>query len=335
MLNRTGFNKPRNCMAIANQCNELAALITRHTDGKGDGFHQTTIEQLEFQRESSVLTTLHGVYEPILAILIQGKKKVLLGEETYCYGASQYLVVSVDLPLSAFIVEATPEVDLPLSAFIVEATPEQPYLGFKLNLDPRQLCDIITSQPSALAKPLRMKIESQKKNSTRGLFVSTADAPLLDCAIRLVRLLDTPQDIPILAPLIIREIYYRLLIGEQGEAVRQIATSGSNMQRIAEVIKLIKADFVQRMRVEELAEQARMSPSSFHHHFKAVTSMSPLQYQKQLRLLEARRLMLAENSDAANAAYRVGYESQSQFSREYSRLFGAPPIRDIERLRTA
>ncbi|MBH8553248.1 AraC family transcriptional regulator [Nostocaceae cyanobacterium CENA357] len=320
MLNRTGFNEPKNSMAIANQCKKLAALITRHTDGKGDGFHQTTIEELEFQRESSVLTTLQGVYEPILAILIQGKKKALLGEETYCYGASQYLVVSVDLPLSAFI---------------VEATPEQPYLGFKLNLDPRELCDIITAQTSALAKPLRMRIESQKKNSIRGLFVSTADAPLLDCAIRLARLLDTPQDIPILAPLIIREIYYRLLIGEQGEAVRQIATSGSNMQRIAEVIQLIKADFVQPMRVEELAEQARMSPSSFHHHFKAVTSMSPLQYQKQLRLLEARRLMLAENSDAANAAYRVGYESQSQFSREYSRLFGAPPIRDIARLRTA
>ncbi|MBW4455632.1 MAG: AraC family transcriptional regulator [Nostoc indistinguendum CM1-VF10] len=320
MFNEAGFNKLRNRMAIADQCNELAALVTQQTEGKGNGFHKTAIEQLEFQRESSVSTALHSVSEPLLAILVQGKKEVLLGEETYCYGAAQYLVVSVDLPLSAFI---------------VEATPEQPYLGFKLNLDPRQLCDIITSQPSALAKPLSMRIESQKKNSIRGLFVSTADAPLLDCAIRLARLLDTPQDIPILAPLIIREIYYRLLIGEQSEAVRQIATSGSNMQRIASVIKLIKADFVQPMRVDNLAELARMSPSSFHHHFKAVTSMSPLQYQKQLRLLEARRLMLAENSDAANAAYRVGYESQSQFSREYSRLFGAPPIRDIARLRTA
>lgn len=319
MFNDEEFNKPRNRMASANQCNELAALVTQQTDGKGNGFHKTAIHQLEFQRESSVSTALHTVSEPLLAILVQGKKEVLLGEETYCYGAAQYLVVSVDLPLSAFI---------------VEATPEQPYLGFKLNLDPRQLCDLITAQPSALAKPLTTGIESQKKKSIRGLFVSTTDAPLLDCAIRLVRLLDTPQDIPILAPLIIREIYYRLLIGEQGEAVRQIATSGSNMQRIAEVIKLIKADFVQPMRVEELAEQARMSPSSFHHHFKAVTSMSPLQYQKQLRLLEARRLMLAENSDATNAAYQVGYESQSQFSREYSRLFGAPPIRDIERLRT-
>jgi AraC-like DNA-binding protein len=147
--------------------------------------------------------------------------------------------------------------------------------------------------------------------------------------------LDTPEDIPIVAPLIIREIYYRLLMSEQGEAVRQIATSGSNMQRIAAVIKRLKADFAQPLRVEDLAEQVKMSASSFHHHFKAVTSMSPLQYQKQLRLLEARRLMLAENSDASNAAYEVGYESPSQFSREYARMFGAPPIRDMQQLRSA
>ncbi|MBD2742843.1 AraC family transcriptional regulator [Coleofasciculus sp. FACHB-1120] len=312
MLNRTGLHEPGIRMAIANPCKELAALVTRYTDGKGNGFHQTAVDGLEFQRESSVSAALCGVSEPLLAILVQGKKEALLGEETYRYRAAQYLVVSVDLPLSAFI---------------IEASPAQPYLGFKLNLDPRQLCDMITVQSSAIA--------SQKKNSTRGLFVSTADASLLDCALRLTRLLDTPQDIPMLAPIIIREIYYRLLTGEQGEAVRQIATSGSTMQRIAEVIKRIKANFAQPMRVEDLAEQARMSPSSFHYHFKEVTSMSPLQYQKQLRLLEARRLMLAENFDAANAAYQVGYESASQFSREYSRLFGAPPIRDIERLRTA
>lgn len=295
--------------AVVNECKELAALLARHTDGKGNGAHKTDINQLEFTRESSASTALHDVCGPFLAIIVQGKKAVLLGEETYSYGVAQYLVVSVDLPLSAFV---------------VEATPDKPYLGFKLNLDPIQLCDIITEiRPGA----------RKKENSVRGLFVSNADAPLLDCAIRLTRLLDTPQDIPMLAPMIIREIYYRLLTGEQGEAVRQIATSGSNMQRIAEVIKLIKADFTKPMRIEDLAGQASMSPSSFHHHFKKVTSMSPLQYQKQLRLLEARRLMLAENSDAANAAYQVGYESSSQFSREYSRMFGAPPIKDIERLR--
>jgi AraC-like DNA-binding protein len=301
---------------IVDRCQELATLVTRHTDGKGDGFHKTAIDKLEFQRKSTVsnstCTPLFGIIEPIFAILVQGKKKAVLGEEIYLYSATQYIVVSIDLPMSAFI---------------VEASPEKPYLGFKLRLDPLQLCDIITSQTS-------LNI-SKKENSVRGIFVSTADAPLLDCALRLTKLLDTPQDIPMLAPMIIREIYYRLLMGEQGESVRQIATSGSNMQRIAEVIQLIKADFAQPMRVENLAEQVSMSPSSFYYHFKEVTSMSPLQYQKQLRLLEARRLMLAENSDAANAAYQVGYESPSQFSREYSRMFGAPPIRDIERLRIA
>ena len=308
VTNQDALAKPSK--RIANQCQELATLVTRHTESKGNGFHKTAIDKLEFTRESSVSTALHGVCEPILGIIIQGKKEALLGEETYRYGEAQYLVISVDLPLSGFV---------------VEATPDKPYLGFKLNLDPRQLCDIITAQSSAIA--------DKQENCVRGLFVSTADAPLLDCALRLTRLLDTPQDIPMLAPMIIREIYYRLLIGEQGEAVRQIATSGSNMQRIAEVIKVIKADFTKPMRVENLAGKASMSASSFHHHFKAVTSMSPLQFQKQLRLLEARRLMLAENSDAANAAYQVGYESPSQFSREYSRMFGAPPIRDIERLR--
>jgi AraC-like DNA-binding protein len=298
--------------AIASQCKELAALINRHTEAKGNGFHQTAIDKLDFGRESNVSTSLCGVSEPMLAIVVQGKKAALLGEETYHYSAAQYLVISVDLPLSGFI---------------TEATPEKPYLGFKLDLDPHQLCDIITAQTSANV--------SKRETSVRGFFVSTADAPLLDGALRLTRLLDTPQDIPILAPMIIREIYYRLLSGELSEAVRQIATSGSNMQRIAEVIQHIKADFTNPLRIEDLADRARMSPSSFHYHFKEVTSMSPLQYQKQLKLLEARRLMLAENSDATNAAYQVGYESPSQFSREYSRMFGAPPIRDIERLRIA
>jgi len=332
-----------NRRALDNECEKLAALITRHTDGQGDGSHPTAIDKLEFRRESFASTSLHDVCEPILVIIVQGEKTVLLGEETYPYGVAQYLVISVDLPLKAFV---------------VQAAPEQPYLAFKLKLDLRQLCDIL-AETKAIAYPkgvqstqrccvsakrrLRQRVASEtgealcaskKENSIKGLFVSNADALLLDCALRLTRLLNTPQDIPFLAPMIIREIYYRLLMGEQSEAVRQIATSGSTMQRIAEAIKLIKANFTKLMRVEDLARHASMSSSSFHHHFREVTSMSPLQYQKHLRLLEARRLMLAENSDASNAAYQVGYESTSQFSREYSRLFGAPPIRDIERLRT-
>lgn len=302
---------------IADRCRELAALVNRHTDGKGDGFHQTSIAPLGFSRESLTGRMLHGVSTPMLAIVVQGKKGAALGEEIYRYGEAQYLVVSVDQPISGFI---------------IEATPERPFLGFKLDLDPRELCEIIAVQTNALAKSLRMRIAGNKEISMRGFFVSTADTSLLDCALRLTRLLDTPQDIPILASMMIREIYYRLLIGEQSEAVRQIATSGSNMQRIATVIQSIKVDFTKPMRVADLAEQASMSPSSFHHHFKQVTSMSPLQYQKQLRLLEARRLMLAESYNAITAADLVGYESPSQFSREYARLFGAPPIQDIERL---
>ena len=297
---------------ITSQCQELAALINRHTDGKGDGFHRTEIDRLDFARESVVGSTLAAVGTPMLAIVVQGKKAALLGEEIYDYGAAQYLILSVDLPISGCI---------------LEATSDRPYLGFKLDLDPRQLGEIITSQTSIIA--------SKKETSVRGFFVSTADGSLLDCALRLTKLLDTPQDIPMLAPMITQEIYYRLLMGEQCEAVRQIATSGSNMHRIARVIQQIKTDFTQQLRIEDLASIANMSPSSFHYHFKQVTSMSPLNYQKQLRLLEARRLMLVEKSTATTAADKVGYESPSQFSREYARMFGEPPIRDIERLRTA
>ncbi|MFS0518860.1 AraC family transcriptional regulator N-terminal domain-containing protein [Nostoc sp. UIC 10607] len=292
-------------------CQELVELVTHHTDDLGNGIHSTAIAQLEFMRESAAPTALCAVYEPTLCIILQGKKETLLGKETYHYGVAQYIVVTVDLPLSGNI---------------VEATPDKPYLCFKLSLDATQLWNIIEQIHHSPDK---------KETSVRGLFVSDANAPLIDCATRLTRLLDTPQDIPFLAPMIIREIYYRLLIGEQDEAVWQIAASGSNMQRVAEVIKLIKANFTKSLRVDDLAQQASMSPASFHRHFKAVTSMSPLQYQKQLRLLEARRLMLAENADATSAAYQVGYESPSQFSREYSRLFGTPPMKDIERLRIA
>jgi AraC-like DNA-binding protein len=296
--------------AAVEKCKELAALVDRHTDGQGSGAHPTAIDPLFFIRESAPTTAVPIISEPLLAIMVQGEKEVFLNEETYRYGVGQYLVVSVDLPLSGGA---------------IKATPDQPYLGFKLNLDPAQLCDIMVQTNPGISKP----------GSVSGWFISDAEPSLIDCAIRLTQLLDTPQDIPFLAPMIIREIYYRLLLGEQGEAVRQVATAGSTMQRIAEVIKRIRADFTKPLRVEDLAEQAHMSPSSFHRKFKEVTSMSPLQYQKRLRLLEARYQMLSENADATYTAYQVGYESPSQFSREYSRMFGAPPMKDIERLRTA
>ena len=290
-------------------CQELAVLVAQQINGKGNGIHHTAIPQLAFMQESTTMTEICDVTEPTLAIVIQGDKKVLLGEETHQYSKAQYLVVSVDLPLKAFV---------------LKATPDRPYLGLKLSLDPTQLCDIINQTQLHAGK-----IET----SMRGLFVSNADVLLMDCATRLIKLLYTPGDIPFLAPMIVREMYYRLLLGEQNEAVRQVATSGSSMQRIAAAIDQIKANFTTSLQVEMLAKEASMSSASFYRHFKWVTSMSPLQYQKQLRLLEARRLMLSERTSAANAAYRVGYESPSQFSREYSRMFGESPMRDIERLR--
>jgi len=306
---------------IADYRQEIATRIMRHTKSSGNIIQPTAIKQniiqptaikqLDFTRSDTVFTALHSVYEPILAIVVQGQKKAFLGEEMYQYGSMQYLVVSVDLPLSGFV---------------TEATPDKPYLGLKLSLDLMQLCEMVAQMGTS---------SSKKENSIRGILVSNVDPALMESALRLVKLLDTPQHISMLAPLMIRELYYHLLLGEQGEAVRQIATSGSNMQRIALAIQQIKSNFTQPMRIEDLASQIGMSTSSLHQHFKQVTSMSPLQYQKQLRLLEARRLMLAEDFDATSTAYQVGYESPPQFSREYSRLFGAPPIRDIERLRTA
>jgi len=295
--------------AIA-KCEELAALVDRHTDNQGNGVHATAIAPLEFMRECHPVAAMPDVSEPLLAIVIQGQKELWLNEEIFRYGVAQYLVLSLDLPVSACV---------------TEATPTQPYLGFKLKLDPVHFCEIIAQTQPCISQ----------KEPVKGWFVSNAEPSLLDCALRLTKLLDTPQDISFLAPMIMREMYYRLLMGEQSEAVRQIATAGSTMQRIAEVIKHIKAELTKPLQVEDLAEQVNMSVSSFHRHFKTVTSMSPLQYQKQLRLLTARQIMLAENADATQAAYQVGYESPSQFSREYARMFGAPPIRDIKRLRTA
>ena len=301
--------KISNSDVIANQYQELATLVIRHTEG--NGLHSTAINQLSFGRSDAMSSATYSVDEPRFTLIVQGKKEMLLGEETYPYHAGQYQVLSVALPISGCV---------------VEATPDKPCLMLKLSLDLVQLCDLVAQMGFSSAK---------QENSVRGLWVSNADATLIECVLRLVRLLETPQDIPILAPMMLHELYYRLLVGEQSKAVRQIATSGSSMQRIASAIQLIKAEFNQSLRIEDLANRVKMSASSFHQHFKQVTSMSPLQYQKQLRLLEARRLMLTEDFDAIAAAHQVGYESPSQFSREYSRMFGAPPIQDIQRLRTA
>lgn len=250
-----------------------------------------------------------GMYEPSLCLVAQGAKRVQLGDDTYVYDAQHYLITSVHLPT---VVQVT------------EASQKLPYLGLSLKFDQREITQLMADSNLPSPRP---------QQSSRGMATSRITLPLVSAVLRLVELLDAEEDIPILAPVIQREIIYRLLVGEQGERLRQIAAAGSQSQQIARAIEWLKNNFSQPMRIDDLAAQASMSTSTFHHHFRSMTALSPLQYQKQLRLQEARRLMLADRLDAANAAFQVGYESPSQFSREYSRLFGAPPVRDISKLR--
>lgn len=290
-----------------NQQRELVALIGKYS--KKDGLNDTAIGPLHYFKMSAPSTRMPVLYNASLCLVVQGEKEVMLEDETYHYAASEFLVLSVDLPATGHV---------------TVATPEKPYLCLQVDIDPRQLSDLITET---------VQTEAHRASTQRALFIGSTNDQLTDALLRLARLLDTPADIPMLAPMVIREIYYRLLNGSHGRRVAQIAIKGTNMQRIACVIQMLKTKFSERIRVEDLAEMAHMSPSSFHFHFKEVTTMSPRQYQKRLRLLEARRLLLVEGTDAATAAYRVGYESTSQFSREYSRMFGAPPVRDATNLR--
>ena len=272
--------------------------------------YSTAIEGLSLYRREAPTEPISGMYEPSICMVLQGAKRVLLGEEdAYVYNAHNYLITSVHLPT---LVQ------------VIEASPDTPYLGLRLTFDQRELSKLMVD--SNLPAP-------REQQSSRGMATGEVTLPLLDAFQRLIDLLSSPQDIPILAPNIQREILYRLLTGDQGTRLRQIATAGSQSQQIGRAITWLKGNFTAPLRVDDLASEARMSTSTFHHHFKAMTSMSPLQYQKKLRLNEARQLMLAERMDAASAAFQVGYESPSQFSREYSRLFGAPPLKDINSLR--
>ncbi|KAB0666003.1 AraC family transcriptional regulator [Oryzomonas japonica] len=292
-----------------NQQKELAARLGKYSSDEGR--NNTAIPQLHCFKLSKPTAKTSVVYSPCLSLVVQGKKEAELDGETYRYAASEFLVVSVDLPVTCQI---------------TAATVESPYLCLLLDIDPVLLSDLMLQTDEKW---------TDKNDASRGLFVGKVDDLLADCAVRLVRFLDTPRDIPLLAPLVIREIYYRLLMSHYGQAIAQIAIVGSITQRIAQVIHLLKTNFSKPIRVEDMAEMANMSLSSFHFHFKEVTALSPLQYLKRMRLLEARRLMLSDGTDAANAGYLVGYESSSQFSREYSRMFGTPPIRDITNLRAS
>jgi AraC-like DNA-binding protein len=284
---------------------DLAALIDRLAVGDGD--HETAIAGLSLYRSSQPINSKCGLYTSTLTLVAQGGKRVLLAGERYDYDQANYLVTTIDLPVIYSV---------------TEASPERPCLCVVWQLDPSRIAELLTAD-----------LPPMKVSAGRGLSISPLSHDLLDAVLRLVRLLDTPADIPMLAPLIERELLYRLIISDQGTRLRQIAMTGSQTQQIARAVEWLRQHFNAPLRIQELARTVNMSVSSLHHHFKAITAMSPLQYQKLLRLQEARRLLLTEHCDAASAAHRVGYESPSQFSREYSRFYGAPPLRDVAQIR--
>ena len=286
---------------------ELAQLIEHHAGT--DGIHTTAIPRLILYRASHVEEPMHAVYEPAVCVVAQGRKQAIAGEGVYVYDAEKYLVVSVGVPAVGRI---------------LEASPDKPFLCLALGLDPAAIAALM----------LESDIErAGREQPGSALSVSTLDSKLLDACVRLVGLLGSPRDIPVLAPIAEREILYRLLRGDQTARMSQIAFAESRLQDVNRAISWIKRNFRAAFSVESLASEARMSPSALHQYFKTVTGTSPLQFQKHIRLLEARQLMLSQAVDAAAAAHAVGYESPSQFSREYRRLFGAPPVRDIAQLK--
>ncbi|MGX9772549.1 AraC family transcriptional regulator N-terminal domain-containing protein [Janthinobacterium aestuarii] len=290
---------------------EIAALISRHAPRTGD--YTTAIGNLSFHRQSSVTESLFHAARPSVAIIAQGAKDVTLGRETFHYSRMQYLLTSVDLPVQVRV---------------VEASVDKPHLCVVLGIDIADVAALLDSE-SGGSSTAQQKILP----ATRGISVSDVSAELLDAMLRLVRLLDKPGEIATLAPLIRRELTYRLLNGPVGARLRHMALASSQSHQVGQAIDWIKHNYCEPLRIEHLAGMANMSMSSLHHHFKAITAMTPMQYQKLLRLQEARRLMLVEQIDAGTAGYRVGYASESQFSREYSRQFGRAPMRDVGQVR--
>src|SRR5882757_1008891 len=261
-------------------------------------------------RSSQPTEKLHSVFKPAFCVIAQGSKQVLLGWEVFRYEPGHYLISTIDLPVVSQV---------------IEASKERPYLSFRLNLDASLVASVM----------MESGIEIKKGDaSVKAMDVSSIDANMLDAVVRLARLLETPDEMQVLAPLIIREIVYRLSRGEQGARLGHLLTSAGDTRRISRAVEQLRENFDRPLRIDDIARELGMSVSGFHHHFKSVTAMSPLQFQKQIRLQEARRLMLGEDLDAASAGFRVGYENPAHFSREYKKLFGAPPLRDIAKLRS-
>jgi AraC-like DNA-binding protein len=285
---------------------ELADRIARATPVEG------TVEVqpgLHFRRCSRPTQRLHSFTKPSFCVIAQGSKELVVGDDQFRYDPAHYMISTVELPMIGQV---------------VEASPERPYLGLWLALDP----SVVTSVTVEAGV-----MQRGDGSSVKSVDVSALDANLLDATLRLVRLVDLPAEYRVLAPLVIREIVYRLLKGAQAGRLHHLATFGGHAHRMVRAVETLRMNFNKPLKMEDVARELGMSVSGFHAHFRAVTAMSPLQFQKQLRLQEARRLMLSEDLDAAQAGYRVGYDDASHFSREYKRHFGEPPMRDVERLR--
>ena len=297
----------REVQRVRNNREELLERMARALPGDGacEALDGLFLAHLTKPTESSL-----ALYQPAFCFVVQGGKQVLVGEEVLRYDPGHYLLFTVDLPM-IFRVE--------------EASEERPYFGMRLDLDPSLVASVM----------MEAGAETRKGDaSIKAIGVNPVDADLLDAVVRLVRLVDNPGGRKVLAPLIKREIVYRLLAGGEGARLGHlVASSRGDTRRISRAVGRLREHYNEPLKIEEIARELGMSVSGFHHHFKSVTSMSPLQFQKQIRLQEARRLMLGEDLDAASAGHRVGYEDPAYFSRDYKKLFGAPPQRDIARLR--
>jgi AraC-like DNA-binding protein len=279
---------------------ELQRLLHRHAG-------QELLPSVLVKASDTPTEPMPAVSDPVFALVGQGRKRTILGDTVFDYGAGQYLVVSVDLPVIAHVVEA-------------------PYVVFGMRLEPALIAGLLLETAAPRTPGERAPVESP------GIAVSTAPEDLLDPVVRLMRLLDHPADLPVLGAAIEREIVWRLITGDQGAMVRQIGLADSRLAQIGRAIRWIRQNYADLFRVEDAARVAGMSVTSFHRHFRAVTTMTPIQYQKQIRLQEARARLIAEPHDVAGVGFAVGYESPSQFSREYRRMFGAPPGADAARL---
>lgn len=290
--------------------NQLKTHLLQKMPSTGD--YATAINNLGIYRRDDNHISKNCFYNPMVSIIVQGCKRSVIGSKEYLYGSGHYLITSVDVPAINTI---------------MHSSAKSPFLSLALLLDDKIINQLISEYPHlASIKPEPFNGISVKK-------IEHSEIDILNAFLRLVQLLDKADQIPVLAPMIIKEIHYLLLIGPFGNQLRSIHTYGSQSNYIANTINWLKKHYRESMIVEDLAQRANMSLSSFHRHFKAITTLTPLQYQKQLRLHEARRLMLIENSTASNAGFTVGYESATQFNREYKRLFGQPPYKDAIQLR--